>query len=392
MSIEETQPRDRLSAWCGAVMVGLAVLTPVASWLAPLAFAPLVSLAGLLCLPALARPQVNRTTLALLLLATGWAVLSRLWSPVETVSLEKSTGLKLGLQLMLYWAAICGARQAAPASMRLALQILAWGLAAGGLVLLAEALTGASLYRAIRAAIGDPTDFPMARKNLAQGAFSLALLWPIAATAGARAGAPVWLGVVMATGVAVASYIFLADAPVLAAGLALLVMAGVAFSPKRGPEAAGVLAAVAVLLMPVVALAFSVLKVADKLPLSWSQRVGYWSYAVDRIAEHPWRGWGLDASRTFSPHIQLHPHNGAIQIWLELGAIGAVLTALIWVMTFRKLASPSRDMVLAGAAAAAAVYLLFGLVSFGVWQEWWLALAALTAIVTAMGRSLPARP
>ena len=29
--------------------------------------------------------------------------------------------------------------------------------------------------------------------------------------------------------------------------------------------------------------------------------------------------------------------------------------------------------------------LFFGVVSFGVWQEWWLALAALVAVIAALG-------
>ena len=44
---------DRLGSWCGWVLVGAAALTPLMAWLGPLGFALLVSLMGLLCLPAL---------------------------------------------------------------------------------------------------------------------------------------------------------------------------------------------------------------------------------------------------------------------------------------------------------------------------------------------------
>jgi hypothetical protein len=35
-------------------------------------------------------------------------------------------------------------------------------------------------------------------------------------------------------------------------------------------------------------------------------------------------------------------------------------------------------------AACAAVYLLFGAINFGVWQEWWLALGALVVAFGAL--------
>jgi O-antigen ligase len=125
------------------------------------------------------------------------------------------------------------------------------------------------------------------------------------------------------------------------------------------------------------------------LPLSWSQRVGYWLHALERMGEHPWRGWGLEASRAFSPAIQLHPHNGAMQAWLELGVLGAGALALTWAFVFRRLARDNRDLATCAAAGSAAVYLFFGVVSFGLWQEWWLALAVLVAVVVALAEISP---
>ncbi len=120
------------------------------------------------------------------------------------------------------------------------------------------------------------------------------------------------------------------------------------------------------------------------LPVSWGQRVGYWLHALERMSEHPWRGWGLEASRAFSPQIQLHPHNGALQAWLELGVIGACALALTLAFVFRRLARAERDLVTCAAVGSAAVYLFFTLVSFGLWQEWWLALGALAAVMATL--------
>jgi O-antigen ligase len=383
---EAAPTRDRLGIWCGWVLAVAAALTPLFAWLGPLGFAPLVGLAGLLCLPALRGAGGGLAAPGLLLALAAWAVLSRFWSPFSPDELEDSTALKLSLQLLLYWAAICGARRADPATARLALQIGAFGLAGYSAVLLVEAFTQAGIYRALRVAIDDPITLPYAGKNLAQGAFVLALLWPVAAAAGARAGAPIWLALVMAIATAVGGYMFLADAPVLAVGLALSVLAAVTLWPTGAPRQMGVLAALAIVAMPLVVVAMRMLGLGPQLPLSWSQRVGYWNHAIDRIGQHPWRGWGLDASRTFGPDIQLHPHNGALQLWLELGVPGVALGALAWALIFRRLAQPERSLLAAAGAASAAVYLLFGLVSFGVWQEWWLALGAWVAVIMALGQ------
>jgi hypothetical protein len=41
-------------------------------------------------------------------------------------------------------------------------------------------------------------------------------------------------------------------------------------------------------------------------------------------------------------------------------------------------------VAVAAVAASASVYLLFGALNFGVWQEWWLGLGALVAVVAAL--------
>lgn len=375
---------DRLAVWCGWVLAGVAALTPLFAWLGPLGFAPLLGLAGLLCLPVL-KIGVRETPLAIVLLAAvAWAGFSTFWSVHRAEDLEDSVALKLLLQLPLYWAAWQGARRADPGLRRLALNILAWGLAAYGLLLLVEAFSGAAIYRGLRDLMGDPIRPDLARKNIAQGSFVLALLWPVAAAGGLRAGAPSWLALPMAAGTVLLAHNFLSDAPVLAVGLAVAVGGLVWVWPRTAPRALALGAAGLVLLMPLAILAVRLLGLGQHLPDSWTQRIGYWTYAMERIADHPWRGWGLDASRAFSPHIQLHPHNGPLQVWLELGLLGAAAAALAWAFAFRRLARDARSLLACATAGSAAVYLFFGVVSFGVWQEWWLALAALVAVVAAL--------
>jgi uncharacterized membrane protein len=71
---------------------------------------------------------------------------------------------------------------------------------------------------------------------------------------------------------------------------------------------------------------------------------------------------------------------------MELGVVGAIAAASFWTVTLLRLARPWRDPVLAASAACAAVYLLFGFINFGIWQDWWVALGALIAVLAALNR------
>lgn len=390
-------PRDLLGMWCGAVLILGAVLTPLLAWLGPLGFAALLALMGLLSLPALRLRALDRPVAIALLAGLLWAGASTIWTVHQPKNPEDSQALKLALELPLYWAAVCGARRADPRLARLALLVVAWGLALMGLMLLVEAWLGAGVYRWLHERFYEPIRPDLAGKNLGQSTFVLALLWPLAAVGGRRAGASGWLAVPMVLGAAIGAVTFNADAPAIAVALAVLVGLAAIRWPVGAPRTLGGMAGALFLAMPAVVLgvraALEALKVTIDLPLSWSMRIGYWNRAVDWTAEHPLRGWGLDASRAFSPGIQLHPHNGPLQVWLELGAAGALIAAAFWWLALSSLARPRSNVVAAATTATAAVYLLFACVNFGVWQEWWLALGALAVVLGAtVARLPPARP
>jgi O-antigen ligase len=372
------------------VLVFGAVLTPLIGWLAPLGFAALLALLGLLSLPAVRVGPNDRPVLVALLVALLWAAVSSTWSPHPVDALEDSTALKLGLQLPLYWAAVCGARRASAALRTAALQALAWGLAALGVMLIVEAFTGASIYRALHEQFYEPIRPDLAARNLSRSTFVLAVLWPVAAVGAMRVKGMGWLSVPMAAGTVVGAVAFNADAPAMAVFLAGAVVLATLRWPADAPRALGSLAAVAYIVMPAVVIAgraaAQALHLSPTLPLSWAMRLGYWTHAADWIGDHPVRGWGLEASREFGPGIVLHPHNGPLQVWLELGAVGALMAAAVWWLALSKLTREKPDLVAAAATASAAVYLLFGGVNFGLWQEWWLALAALAAAVAAAAK------
>ncbi|MEJ0067893.1 MAG: hypothetical protein WDO24_03180 [Pseudomonadota bacterium] len=67
----------------------------------------------------------------------------------------------------------------------------------------------------------------------------------------------------------------------------------------------------------------------------------------------------------------LHPHNGALQVWLELGAVGALVGALIALVVLSRLTpdrlAPAERAVGLATFATAAVELSL---SYGIWQSW----------------------
>lgn len=394
MTSGEVAPRDRLAAWCGGWLAAVFALTPPIAWAAPLAFAPLLALAGLACLPAFRVRNRDRAAYLALIVLAFWALGSTVWSPYRP-TIEDSTALKLWAEVVLYFSAVSAAQRLSPSTLGLCARILAWGMAALGLLMVVEAVSGAAVYRALRVAMGDPIRPDLGIKNIAQALFVLTLLLAPASLAAWRTLRQPWLTIPMVAGLILGCLVFGYDAPILALASAAGVAAAVWAWPSVAPRVVAVLTGVYLLCAPVVVQALRAsglyAQAEADVPLSWSERMGYWRHAADGIVIHPARGWGLDASRMFSPGIQLHPHNGALQIWLELGLVGVFAVAAFWVLVFLRLARKERDPAVVAAAASCTAYLVFGSVSFGVWQEWWLGLGALMATAVTVAARAPAK-
>nr|WP_246514331.1 O-antigen ligase family protein [Neoroseomonas soli] len=207
------------------------------------------------------------------------------------------------------------------------------------------------------------------------------------------------------------------DTAKIAAVLGLVVAGATALAPRLVPRLLGAGIAATILVMPLLVAAIPTLPV-ERLPGSALHRMLIWDFTAERIAERPLLGWGMEASRTVpggrdnpspealarmrvtdpallrwfaEPHINilpLHPHNGALQVWLELGAVGALIAAaLAWLLGVAATRVPCSPAA-AGALASAAVT---AMLSFGAWQAWWVAAMMLAAAVCVAlpGRALP---
>lgn len=138
---------------------------------------------------------------------------------------------------------------------------------------------------------------------------------------------------------------------------------------------------------------------------SVNHRLSIWQFGADRLLDRPVIGWGLRSSRHLEGGSQyvdivvrsdgrtvpvqrmgLHPHNGLLQIWLELGLPGIVAATALLLMLVRSI-----GIRVADPGARAACYATFGTglvlveVSYGIWQGWWQAtLWLVLALVFAM--------
>jgi len=131
------------------------------------------------------------------------------------------------------------------------------------------------------------------------------------------------------------------------------------------------------------------------LPSSAVNRLFTWKFVGEKIGERPILGWGFNSSKNIPDgndkytlrdmsigvegkvlfkdfHLPLHPHNNPLQIWLELGGIGACIVALFGgLLIWRTGEYSSRTGPwLFGLIVS---ILMFDLLSFGAWQNWWIA-------------------
>lgn len=380
--------RDRLGAWCGWVMVGASVLIPLVAWLSPLGFAPLLALMGLLCLPAVRMTDEDRPLAIVLLGALVWGAVTTTWTPFHPKPGGHNVIVELAFALPLFWSAVCGARRADPRLNELALRIMSWGLAAFGLILLVDTFTGARFYQTLHERFLAPIRIDLAQTNVAHSSFVLAVLWPAVLVGGLRRFWHLGLLAMAIAGTVLSAHAFGADAPVLAFPLAAVAMLVVWSWPQVGPRLIAASAAAVSFAMP--GIIWLVRASGDygvlerDVQASWAARMSYWSHTIDWIFAQPVRGWGLDASRAMGPGITLHPHNGALQVWLELGLVGAVAAAAFWGLSLLRLERDRPDLSMAAIAGSAVTFILFAWINYGQWQLWWVALGALIPVLAAM--------
>lgn len=397
----EAEVPEKATPWLGGVMIFLFVMTPLLGYLAQLGFAPLLSLVGLLALPVIGRPRAPIAPAFILLLLALWGVWSMAWSPAAPPpgslkaygDIEKLTAAKLVLQLLLYGAAVAAAFRLSARAADRAATVMGFGVLLLAVVVGLDAIGGAAVFQKLRALTGDPVRPDIAKVKISIGCYVLAVLfWPAAAALTRRGKAAAVL--LLLAGVIAASVLSSADSCLVALAGGLLAWALIKFSGKIGGRVLTVAVALPFVVAPIAVL-WAIQSgfwawLHALVPPSWDARLNIWAFAADHVQSHPFRGWGLDASRTFGDAIPLHTHNAQLQLWLELGAIGAALAGAFFCwLAYGVTRTAETDRGAAATAGAALVsYLVIGALSFGVWQEWWIAVGALAIIAcVALRRS-----
>ncbi len=388
---------DRSTPWRGAIVVGVAALITPVGYLGNEGISPLVALGGLLTLGSLFRRRWPPLGAGILLALAVWAAASFLHSPIEADQLKHLHGYnrlqalvapKLLLQCLLYGAFVASALALSPTWRRRALWVLAISVAITAGVLFVEGIEGAMLYAQLSDLVHQKWPPDLAMRNAARGCYGAAVLfWPAAAVLWRRGLGPG--AAIVALAIAISTLMLGVDAPAAAMVLALGAFLIVRQFGRLGVWICLVLTTIYFAFAPLVFLQFG--GIGASLPtdvgkMSWHVRLDVWRFTSTQVVGHPFIGWGLDSSRAWPGHIPMHPHDAALQLWLETGAVGVALAALFWAWLFVQI-----DLVVAEDRPAAAVmtacaaaYLTIGAISFGVWQEWWLALGAFALAACAM--------
>ncbi|HZS82856.1 MAG TPA: O-antigen ligase family protein [Stellaceae bacterium] len=409
---DETRPRPRERA----VNLAFGAVGPVA-YLAPLGLAVLLPALGIALFFAMPRERRPSILAALARMRLLWllpviAILSALWAVAPGAALFEG-GRLLG-EIAIGAGVIALAAQLPQARRQEAVLALAAGLGAAAAVMLADTAMGGDLTAWARRR--EITDITLANAY-SRGAIVHALLLPPLLVALLRSGRRLAAGLSLLAATAAIGVLHSASAKLaLPAGLAAALATYLWLGFGR----------VLVLLQCALVLALPFLLIPMPDPASFCDLAEYqssglhrlyiWRFVDWHILERPLLGWGMDASRRLAgpedkvtlyrcataehPRqamgtvglLPLHPHDAALQIWVELGAVGALAAALALATLFLPLFAPGRPAAPAAAGGLAAVTIAAS-ISFGIWQSWWIASFFLcAALATLAGVGEAARP
>jgi exopolysaccharide production protein ExoQ len=383
----------------GAILAAAAFLAPPLGLIAPLGEAPLFAVAAILLAVPMIRerriPVPPRPWGAIFTGLAALALLSCLWSIDLSLSLDRS--VRLVGEIAFGFVLIASARTLdAQAKNRLGLA-LACGILLTVLLILGDFAVGHLMFKLVKAK--SPT-----LNHLDRGVTTLAVLvWPAALLL--RASGLRMLMLIVLAAVLVATLAMKSDSSKVGLLFASLAAAAIWWQPRLTGATLRIAVPLLVVILPLGALALPpperLMEHRRELKNSALHRLIIWQFTGRHIAERPLLGWGMETSRalpggdvhydlvdgggyvTQMVSLSLHPHNAILQVWVELGAGGALISALLLAMSARWVTSlPRGDAALA--TGALITTLTIALLSFGIWQSWWDAeLWLLAALLTA---------
>ena len=353
--------------------------------------------------------------LALLLGLAGWAAVSIAWAADRGEAINKAALLAAfaTATAVAATALVEARRDLLQRAGRAALAAFAVGLIYLGV----EEITGQGLKRLLflalpfarpdtRHIVGNDGDAVFAEyfhnRNIAAATLAL---WPMLLIA-RHVVEPRQFRAVIA-GIAAIALVTLAfsqhETSILALAASSIIGVAVLAAPRLGLGllAAGWLAAT-LLVVPMATwgLRTAELHKAEWLPHSARHRIVLWGYTAEQIQHRPLHGIGAASTKALDvrrgPHVETfpgtrfgwrsgtHAHNVYLQIWYELGAIGALLLCGAGLAAIQAL-SRLPPAVLPAAAATMTAAVVMGASSWGLWQAWFLGAFAMSGMLLLIG-------
>ncbi len=343
-------------------------------------------------------PTIDRSLAALagLFLLLCWA--SAGWSIVPRESLRAALGLTGVLVAVLVFLA---GRYDRPDVVAAVFRVLLIAMVVGVAVACLDMAMGYPLELLVSTKPG-----VQAATKYNRGVDYLVLIaWPVLAYAGCRRRwwAAAALGVAVAVVLAVTAS--LAARAAFAVGGIVLVLAWLA--PRLMTIGLAWGTAAYVVTLPVMLhllaghlLAARRMALAPFLKPSGVHRLEIWDYMTARVFEHPIHGWGLRnasfvpirpaelARYVYAGPGGIYPHNQWLELWVELGALGAVLGLVFALLVLRRVVLLPVCVWPFACAAFASAMTVASVNYEVVTDSWWCALAASGLLFSLAGRAV----
>jgi O-antigen ligase len=335
-------------------------------------------------------PSIDRSFAALagVFLILCWASVA--WSIAPRDSVRSALGLTGVLVALLV---VCARRHDRPGVTEAVFRVLLIATVVGVAVACLDMALGYPLQMSISTKPG----VSAATKYNRGFDYLVLLVWPLLAHVWWRRRwwAVCILGLTIAVILAVT--LSLAARVAVAAGLLVLVVAWIA--PRLAAIALDWATVAYGLVLP---LALRLLaarrdELAPLLKASGVHRLEIWDYMTARVLERPVLGWGLLSAKSLPIHPDelahyvyvrpagVYPHNQFLELWVELGALGAVVGVVFAVLVLRRvrrLPTGIRPFAYAAFASAMTVASVdYEIVT----DSWWCALAASAVLFGMLG-------
>ncbi len=285
-------------------------------------------------------------------------------------------------------------------------RILIASLLASGIIFFIESLTGGKASIAFKELIQKKETQVFLLHNLDRGMALLTLVsWVVISIflKGGNRAAAFLLYFALLEGLSFSDNLAALVAHFIAGGVFLLTRLTI----LRNPKILSFLLLISSLSMIIFAFKINPLKISEKnevLPNSAKHRLFIWNFVAKNSKEYPLLGIGFNSSKKFPVTdsqiielfgqklhpLPLHPHNNILQVYFELGAIGLILYLslackylLIIGKNYKTTSSRNKDLI-CSLYACFSVYFIIAMISYNVWQSWWLFSALWIAALYSM--------